>query len=68
MLSTSSSTTLTFIDIPHDGDTIQFDGHIYEFDNNGSIATGHILVTIETTLQATVANFKVAVANNYGVN
>jgi hypothetical protein len=67
MLSTSQGATLTFTDIPHDGDTVQFDSHIYEFDNNGSVTSGHVAVIIGNTLQATVDNFKAAVANNYGV-
>ena len=67
MLSTSSSVTLTFNQQPNDGDTVQFDGHIYEFDSNGLVVSGHIPVTIGYTLDVTSQNFKTAVSNNYGV-
>ena len=66
-LSTSSDTSITFTQNPHDGETIQLDGHIYEFDNNGSVATGHTAVVIGATELATFNNFKAAVAQNYGV-
>jgi hypothetical protein len=62
--------TFSFSSQPHDGDTITLDNHVFEFDNNGSVEVGHILVTIGTTLDETKANFRAAIqANtNYAVN
>jgi hypothetical protein len=67
VLSTTSSTDLTFTDMPHDGDTVKLDNHTYEFDNNGVTVPGNIPVTIGTNLSSTVANFKAVVSANYGV-
>lgn len=66
-LSSTNSVTFTFTNIPNDGDTVQLDGHVYEFDNNGSVTAGHIAVTIGATRQATVDNFKTVAGSSYGV-
>jgi hypothetical protein len=53
---------------PSDGETFTLNYHVFEFDDNGSVAAGNIPVQIETSLYQTAENFKAAVtAAGYGV-
>lgn len=56
--------SLPFSGQPSDGDTLTFDDHVFEFDNNGGVVAGHISVTIGATVEATKANLRAAVSAN----
>ena len=65
--SSARGASITITQQPNDGDTVQLDEHIYEFDNDGHVGVNHISVAIGTTLDATISNFKVAISTNYAV-
>lgn len=54
--------TLNFTENPHDGDTVNVDSHIFEFDNDNNY-TG-IPVNISSTANLTAINLKQAINNN----
>lgn len=54
---------LTFSEQPADGDIFALDSHIFEYDNDGSVADGHIPVEIGTTVVDTKYNLIAAVAS-----
>jgi hypothetical protein len=54
---------ITFLEQPADGDLFQLDTHIFEYDSNGSVAEGHIPVTIGTTVVDTKNNLLTAIAS-----
>ena len=60
--------TITLTDIPHDGDTVTLDAHVFEFDNGDGVASGNIPVHIGATLYETGNTFRDAIkANGFGV-
>jgi hypothetical protein len=68
LLSSTGSVSITFTDNPTDGQTVTLDGHVFEFDSNGSVTAGHIPVIIGATLDITQAHLKTAMQTYYGVN
>ena len=56
----ATDTTITMSALPADGDMITISGMIYEFDSNGSVESGHILITIAETIAETLANLEAA--------
>jgi hypothetical protein len=56
-VSSTESVSLTFTGNPSDGDNIQLDNHIYEFDSGDGVATGHTSVDIEQNMVGTTWNF-----------
>lgn len=54
------SSTIQFIGQPIDGDIITIHGYVFEFDDDGSVSSGHIPVTIGATVTDTIANFRAA--------
>ena len=50
----------SFTENPHDGDIIQLNNHVFEFDTGDGVSDGHILVAIGATLADSVENWKTA--------
>jgi hypothetical protein len=59
-----NSYELNFSTNPSDGQTLTLDNIIYEFDSGNGVSSGHVLVPIATTLEATVDNLRNAIKNN----
>ena len=59
--------TLNFTGNPHDGDIINLDGQVFEFDNNNAINQGNIPVVIESDINGTTTNLNHAITNNTGL-
>jgi len=55
------SITFTFNGQPTDGDTVTISGHVFEFDDDGSVIAGHNVVLIGSTVSDTISNFNTAV-------
>ena len=66
-ISENSRVTLTLSDQPANGDTVQLDGHIYEFSDDANVGTGNIPIIIESSLNDTADNFAFALSENYEV-
>ena len=60
---TTNGVTIAFDGQPADGDTITFEGYIFEFNDDASVSSGHIPVDIGATLTETIANFDTAVGS-----
>lgn len=60
----SKSYTLSFTQNPSAGEYIQLNEKIFEFTNNGQVASGHIPVMIGTTLTDSVSNLESAIHSN----
>jgi hypothetical protein len=61
------SATFSFTENPHDGDVIQLNSHIFEFDNGDGVSADHIPVQIGPTMSESVNNWKTT-AQNTGYN
>jgi hypothetical protein len=68
LLSTNSALSITLSGNPSDGDTLTTDGHVFEFDSNGSVVSGHTAVTIASQVNATQTNLHTALGTYYGVS
>lgn len=62
-IDTAHTATVTLSENPVDGDTLTLDNNIFEFDSGDGVVTGHIPVTIGTSLDETGVNFVSAVNN-----
>jgi hypothetical protein len=57
-------TTISMTGIPSPGDTVTMGAHVFEFTNTGSVAAGHIPVTIGSTIYESGTNLKNALQAN----
>lgn len=56
--------TLNFTENPNDGDILVLDGQNFEFDNNNVNSVNSIPVVIDSDVNNTISNLRVAVTNN----
>lgn len=59
----TKSVTITLNGNPLDGDTLTLDNNVFEFNNTGTVAAGHIPVTIGGSLEDTRANLASAISS-----
>ena len=67
LLSSTGTLSITLSGNPSDGDTLTTDGHVFEFDNTGSVTSGNTAVTIAPQVNATQTNLQTALGAYYGV-
>lgn len=59
--SAEKTTTITFHDQPADGEIVTVDDHVFEFDSDNTVESGHIPIEIGWTVTETRNNLENAI-------